>query len=101
MTPSPEPHFDSKAFLSAVTHQSGVYRMYDSGGTVIYVGKARISKKRLASYFRANVDSIKTRTLVRQIADAGNGHPHRDRGADPRAQPHQAVPAPLQRAAAG
>ncbi len=39
---SSEPLFDSKAFLSAVTHQSGVYRMYDSGGTVIYVGKARI-----------------------------------------------------------
>lgn len=69
MTPSPEPLFDSKAFLSAVTHQSGVYRMYDSGGTVIYVGKAKDLKKRLASYFRANVDSIKTRTLVRQIAD--------------------------------
>lgn len=69
MTLSPEPHFDSKAFLSAVTHQSGVYRMYDSGGTVIYVGKAKDLKKRLASYFRANVDSIKTRTLVRQIAD--------------------------------
>ena len=65
MTLSPEPHFDSKAFLSAVTHQSGVYRMYDSGGTVIYVGKAKDLKKRLASYFRANVDSIKTRTLVR------------------------------------
>ena len=38
---SSEPLFDSKAFLSAVTHQSGVYRMYDSGGTVIYVGKAK------------------------------------------------------------
>ena len=33
-----EPLFDSKAFLGAVTHQSGVYRMYDGGGTVIYVG---------------------------------------------------------------
>lgn len=69
MTLSPESLFDSKAFLSAVTHQSGVYRMYDSGGTVIYVGKAKDLKKRLASYFRTNVDSIKTRTLVRQIAD--------------------------------
>lgn len=69
MTLSPEPLFDSKAFLSAVSHQSGVYRMYDSGGTVIYVGKAKDLKKRLASYFRTHVDSIKTRTLVRQIAD--------------------------------
>ena len=64
-----EPLFDSKAFLCTVTNQSGVYRMYDGGGTVIYVGKAKDLKKRLASYFRTNVDSIKTRTLVRQIAD--------------------------------
>ncbi|MGB6187525.1 MAG: excinuclease ABC subunit UvrC [Aeromonas molluscorum] len=69
MTTSPPSSFDSKAFLKVVSHQSGVYRMYDSGGTVIYVGKAKDLKKRLASYFRSKVDSIKTRTLVRQISD--------------------------------
>ncbi|MGY4015443.1 excinuclease ABC subunit UvrC [Aeromonas molluscorum] len=69
MTTSPPSSFDSKAFLKVVSHQSGVYRMYDSGGTVIYVGKAKDLKKRLASYFRTKVDSIKTRTLVRQISD--------------------------------
>ncbi|MGY4027962.1 excinuclease ABC subunit UvrC [Aeromonas rivuli] len=69
MTTSPSSSFDSKAFLKVVSHQSGVYRMYDSGGTVIYVGKAKDLKKRLASYFRSKVDSIKTRTLVRQISD--------------------------------
>ncbi|MGK4473472.1 excinuclease ABC subunit UvrC [Aeromonas molluscorum] len=69
MTTSPPSSFDSKAFLKVVSHQSGVYRMYDSGGTVIYVGKAKDLKNRLASYFRSKVDSIKTRTLVRQISD--------------------------------
>ena len=33
--------FDAKAFLSTVTSQPGVYRMYDATGTVIYVGKAK------------------------------------------------------------
>lgn len=37
--------FDAKAFLKTVTSQPGVYRMYDAGGTVIYVGKAKESEK--------------------------------------------------------
>lgn len=60
--------FESKAFLKTVTNQPGVYRMYDAGGTVIYVGKAKDLKKRLSSYFRANVSSRKTEQLVKNIA---------------------------------
>ncbi|VEA64849.1 Excinuclease ABC subunit C [Serratia plymuthica] len=60
--------FDAKAFLSTVTSQPGVYRMYDAAGTVIYVGKAKDLKKRLASYFRQQVGSRKTETLVKNIA---------------------------------
>lgn len=60
--------FDSKAFLKTVTSQPGVYRMYDAGGTVIYVGKAKDLKKRLSSYFRTQVASRKTQALVSQIA---------------------------------
>lgn len=60
--------FDSKAFLSTVTSQPGVYRMYDATDTVIYVGKAKDLKKRLASYFRQQVCSRKTETLVKNIA---------------------------------
>ena len=60
--------FDAKAFLSTVTSQPGVYRMYDATGTVIYVGKAKDLKKRLASYFRQQVSSRKTETLVKKIA---------------------------------
>ncbi len=59
--------FDSKAFLKTVTSQPGVYRMYDAGGTVIYVGKAKDLKKRLSSYFRSNLASRKTEALVAQI----------------------------------
>ncbi|MBD2816013.1 excinuclease ABC subunit UvrC [Xenorhabdus sp. Flor] len=60
--------FDSKAFLKTVTSQPGVYRMYDTTGTVIYVGKAKDLKKRLSSYFRAQVGSRKTESLVKNIS---------------------------------
>ena len=60
--------FDHKAFLAAVSEQAGVYRMYDITQTVIYVGKAKHLKKRLASYFRKDVGSNKTRALVKQIS---------------------------------
>ncbi|WP_299018123.1 excinuclease ABC subunit UvrC [uncultured Photobacterium sp.] len=59
--------FDSKSFLETVTHQPGVYRMYDGVGEVIYVGKAKDLNKRLSSYFRANVAGEKTRALVKNI----------------------------------
>ncbi|MCS5809051.1 GIY-YIG nuclease family protein [Klebsiella pneumoniae subsp. pneumoniae] len=51
-----------------MTSQPGVYRMYDAGGTVIYVGKAKDLKKRLSSYFRSNLASRKTEALVALIA---------------------------------
>lgn len=60
--------FDAKAFLKTVTSQPGVYRMYDAGGIVIYVGKAKDLKKRLSSYFRSNLASRKTEALVALIA---------------------------------
>jgi excinuclease ABC subunit C len=61
--------FDHQAFIKNLTPQPGVYRMYNLKGEVIYVGKARNLKKRVASYFRANLDSVKTQSLVRQIAN--------------------------------
>lgn len=60
--------FDSVSFLQHVTNQPGVYRMYNAESEVIYVGKAKDLKKRLASYFRKKVDREKTRALVSHIA---------------------------------
>ena len=60
--------FDAKKFLKSVPHQPGVYRMLNAAEQVIYVGKAKDLRARLNSYFRANVDSVKTRSLVNQIA---------------------------------
>jgi len=61
--------FDSKLFLKTVSSSPGVYRMYDEEGTVIYVGKAKDLKKRLTSYFRANLPNVKTQALVSHIAN--------------------------------
>ena len=56
--------------IKLLPHSPGVYRYYDSEGTVIYVGKAKDLQKRVAQYFvppeRLNV---KTRLLVSKIAD--------------------------------
>jgi len=60
---------DSTKFLRTLTTKPGVYRMYDESGEVIYVGKAKNLKNRLASYFRKDVNSVKTKALVAQIAD--------------------------------
>ena len=59
--------FDAKKFLADVSHEPGVYRMYDDKDQVIYVGKAKDLKKRLSSYFRKNLSSKKTEALVASI----------------------------------
>ncbi|MFZ1495310.1 MAG: GIY-YIG nuclease family protein, partial [Candidatus Competibacter denitrificans] len=41
--------------------------MLDEQGTILYIGKARNLKQRVASYFRENHASAKTRSLVAQI----------------------------------
>ncbi len=61
------PLFDHQSFLAAVSESAGVYRMYNNEQVIIYVGKAKNLKKRLASYFRKDVGSIKTKALVKQI----------------------------------
>lgn len=60
--------FDSKTFLKNVSHQAGVYLMFDKNDKVIYVGKAKDLKKRLSSYFRTHLASKKTEALVASIA---------------------------------
>ena len=60
--------FDSKNFLKQLTERPGVYRMYDEGGSILYVGKARNLKNRVSSYFRKTGLAPKTEALVSKIA---------------------------------
>ncbi|MFA5960636.1 MAG: excinuclease ABC subunit UvrC [Tatlockia sp.] len=55
-------------FLANLTSDPGVYRMLDTEGTVLYVGKASNLKKRVASYFNKQSAGAKTKALVEQIA---------------------------------
>ena len=45
----------------------GIYKYYDVNGILIYVGKAKCLKKRIASYFTKNQNSFKTIELVQKI----------------------------------
>jgi excinuclease ABC subunit C len=59
--------FDHREFLAHVNGKPGVYRMIDRKDKVIYVGKAKNLKKRLASYFRPSGLSTRIMTLVNNI----------------------------------
>jgi excinuclease ABC subunit C len=60
--------FDIENYLANLTPRPGVYRMLDSEGTVLYVGKARNLRKRVGSYFQRSGLGVKTRALVAQVA---------------------------------
>ena len=55
--------------IKSLPDQPGVYQYYDKEGTILYVGKAKNLKKRVASYFTKSHDSGKTKVLVKKIAE--------------------------------
>lgn len=60
---------DIKTFLANLSHHPGVYQMLGEDGIVLYVGKARDLKKRVASYFNKQAKDAKTAVLVKRIKD--------------------------------
>ena len=64
MEPQPA-RFDKRSFIRTLTNDPGVYRLHDRFGRVLYVGKARSLRKRVASYFRPPQQlEPKTRALM-------------------------------------
>lgn len=55
--------------LKTLPEKPGIYQYFDAAGTIIYVGKAKNIKKRVASYFNKTQDNGKTILLVKRIVD--------------------------------
>jgi excinuclease ABC subunit C len=53
--------------LKTLPDSPGVYQYFDKEDIILYVGKAKNLKKRVASYFTKNHDNAKTRILVNKI----------------------------------
>ena len=58
---------DLKQTLKLLPSLPGCYIYYNKEGEVIYVGKAKILKRRVMSYFNRKHDSVKVSILVSQI----------------------------------
>ena len=59
--------FDAKAFVKNLTQRPGIYKMLDANGHILYIGKAKNLKKRVASYFRQQAASPKQQAMVAKI----------------------------------
>ena len=59
-----------KAILDGIPDKPGVYIMRGEGGKVLYIGKAKILKNRVRSYFQEGADHPRrTRRMVWQVRD--------------------------------
>jgi len=58
-----------KLKLKNLTKESGVYKMLDKSGNVIYVGKAKNLKNRVSNYFISSSHNTKTQLLLKNIDD--------------------------------
>lgn len=51
----------------SLPHYPGIYKYYDAGNDLLYVGKAKNIRKRVGSYFNKTLNSYKTHELVKRI----------------------------------
>jgi len=61
---TPQVRFDAKVFVDSLPGRPGVYRMLDGEGQILYVGKARNLKSRVASYFQPSNVQPKVQALI-------------------------------------
>jgi excinuclease ABC subunit C len=52
----------------SIPHEPGIYKYFNDKGKIIYVGKAKDLRKRVASYFNKNQQYLKTVKLVEEIS---------------------------------
>lgn len=60
---------DFKAMAETIPKQPGVYRFIDPEGTILYVGKAKVLRNRVANYFGDRKDRLhRTKVMVKNAA---------------------------------
>jgi excinuclease ABC subunit C len=60
--------FDHKEYIASLPKRPGVYRMYGAAPELLYVGKARSLKDRVATYFAPRNVDPKVQALVAQVS---------------------------------
>ena len=58
---------DFQHIASSIPHQPGIYKYFDTGKELLYVGKAKDLRKRVSSYFSKTFTTYKTHELVQRI----------------------------------
>lgn len=61
-------HTFLKTLISSLPDKPGVYEYLDKTGEILYIGKAKNLKKRVASYFNKKLDG-KTEAMIGKVAD--------------------------------
>ena len=68
-------NLDLKQQIKLLENVPGVYQFYDSSDSLLYVGKAKKLKNRVASYFnKVKFENKKTQVMVQKVADLKTIH---------------------------
>ena len=68
-------NLDLKQQIKLLENVPGVYQFYDSNDSLLYVGKAKKLKNRVASYFnKIKFENKKTKVMVQKVADLKTIH---------------------------
>ena len=59
---------DFQKISSGIPSSPGIYKYFDEGNVLLYVGKAKNLRKRVTSYFSKTFTSYKTHELVQRIS---------------------------------
>lgn len=68
MPASVQNSFSGLEFSRTLPELPGVYRMYDASGVLLYVGKARILRRRVGSYFQKTPEDPRIASMIAKVA---------------------------------
>lgn len=60
---------DLRDKLNNLPSKPGIYQFLNKAGKILYVGKAKILRSRVRSYFQSNITSPKTLALMQKVTD--------------------------------